>query len=405
MEYSYVAYTEDKKLIKGRISAANNEMAMNLLGYGGYQVVSLKPAGGAGISLGSLERFNISLSKVKPTEVVMLARQLALLLESGTDIVTAIDLLQAQTTNKMMGKALTQVATDIRGGNSLSASLARHPRVFSKVFCQAIAAGEQGGSLETVLRQMSDYIERAANAEKKIKSAMTYPIIVLVVAFIVIAIMIVFVFPTFTQLYTSFGAKLPGITQLMLNGMKWLTRWGPWLLLAVVAAVGALIAYIRTPAGKLQFHAALLKAPVIGRIVLLGELARACRTISLLFKVGVPIPEIMNMVVQGASNRVVANNLAEVREELIRGEGMFKPMSRRPLFLPLMVQMTGVGEETGNLDNTLATVARAYEDEGDEKTSSAIGMIQPIITVVMGLFIALIALSLISAMYGIYGQI
>jgi type IV pilus assembly protein PilC len=176
------------------------------------------------------------------------------------------------------------------------------------------------------------------------------------------------------------------------------------VLLAIVVGVVALFGYIRTPAGKLQFHATLLKAPVIGRIVQLQELARACRTISLLFKVGVPIPEIMNMVVQGTNNLIIRNNLIEVREELIRGEGMFKPMSRRPVFLPLMVQMTGVGEETGNLDNTLATVARAYEDEGDEKTSAAIGMIQPIITVGMGLFIALIALSLVSAMYGIYGQ-
>jgi len=400
MDYSYVAYTEDKKLIRGKISAANNEMAMNLLGYGGYQVVSLKPTG-VNFSTG---RLAAALTRVKATEIVMLARQLALLLESGTDIVTAIDLLHAQTSNNVLKKALNQVVTDIRGGTALSAAMAKHPRVFSKVFCQTIAAGEQGGSLETVLRQMADYMERASIAEKKIKGALTYPIIVLVVAFVVIGILVLFVLPTFTQLYSQFGAKVPGITQLMIGGMKWLTKFGPYLLGGIVVLVAVLYAYIRTPAGKLWFHAALLKAPVIGRIIQLQELARVCRTTSLLFKVGVPIPEIMNMVVQGSSNLIIKNNLAEVREELIRGEGMFKPMQKRPVFLPLMVQMTGVGEETGNLDNTLATVARAYEDEADDKTSGAIAMIQPAITVVIGLVVALIALSLVSAMYGIYGQ-
>jgi type IV pilus assembly protein PilC len=400
MEYAYVAYTENKRLVKGRITAANDEMAKSLLGYGGFEVVKLKP-----ISLFSTTgKLGALFSKTSPREVIMFSRQLALLLESGTDIVTSIELLKNQTVNRPLKSALDDVVTDIRGGSSLSNALLKHPRVFSKVFCQTVAAGEQGGSLEVVLRQMADYIERAAIAEKKIKSALTYPVIVLVVAFAVIVLLVAFVLPSFVGLYDAFGAKVPTMTKMMIGGMKWATAYGLYVAAIILVVAGIIVAYVRTPAGRVQFDAVMLRLPVLGRIVQLQELARACRTISLLFKVGVPIPEIMNMVVQGTSNRIIKANLEEVREELIRGEGMFKPMQQRPVFLPLMVQMVGVGEETGNLDNTLATVARSYEEDADDKTSSAIAMIQPIITVGIGVVIAAVALTLVSAMYGIYGQ-
>ncbi len=400
MQFSYVAYTENKKLVKGKISAANDEMAMNLLGYGGYEVVKLKPVSAflGGSSFASM------FAKVKPQEIIMFSRQLALLLESGTDIVTAIELLKNQTTNRILNKALDDVVSDIRGGSSLSNALMKHPKIFSKVYCQSVAAGEQGGSLEVVLRQMSEYIERAAVAEKKIKGAITYPIIVIVVAFIVLALMILFVLPNFMTLYDAFGANPPTMTRIIIGIGKWATRYGIYVLGAILVIAGIAFAYFRTAAGLVQLDILMLKMPVLGRIILLQELARICRTISLLFKVGVPIPEIMNMVVQGTNNRVVKSNLEEVREDLIRGEGLFKPMQKRPVFLPLMVQMVGVGEETGNLDNTLTTVARSYEEDADERTSAAIAMIQPIITVVIGIVVALMALSMFSAMYGIYGQ-
>ncbi len=400
MEYSYVAYTENKKLVKGKITAANDEMAMSLLNYGGYEVVKLKPV----VTFLTTGKSFAFFSKLNPREIIMFSRQLALLLESGTDIVTSIDLLKNQTTNKILSKALDEVVSSIRGGSSLSNALNKHPRIFSKVYCQAIAAGEQGGSLEIVLRQMSDYIERAAIAEKKIKSALTYPVIVVVVAFIVVTLLIAFVLPSFMQLYEAFGAKAPPLTKAMISAGSWIADYGLYVLGGILVIAGIVYAYVRTPAGKVQKDIAMLKLPVLGRIILLQELARSCRTISLLFKVGVPIPEIMTMVVQGTSNRVVKSNLDEVRLELIRGEGLFKPMQKRPIFLPLMVQMVGVGEETGNLDNTLATVARSYEEEADDKTSSAIALIQPVITVGIGVVIAFVALSLVTAMYGVYGQ-
>jgi type IV pilus assembly protein PilC len=335
----------------------------------------------------------------------MFSRQLALLLESGTDIATTLDLLQSQTSNRTLKKAVAQIANDIRGGTLLSTALAKHPRIFSRIYCQAIAAGEQGGNLEIVLRQMADHIERQAITEKKIKGALTYPIMVAFVAAAVVILLVTFVLPSFTQLYSAFGANLPAMTKALMNVTGWLRRFGPYLLIGLLVIGVSVYAYTRTPAGKRQRDALILRMPVIGRIALLNELSRCCRTISLLFKVGVPLPEIMTLAVQGANNKIISEALSQVREELIRGEGLSKPMTRRPVFLPLMSQMVGVGEETGNLDNTLATVAQSYEAESEDKTSSAVGLIQPIITVVIGIVVALIAVSMFSAMYGVYGQI
>ncbi len=401
MEYAYVAYTEDKKLVRGKLSATGEEAAANLLSYGGYQVVSLKQV----VPFFNTEKLAASFSRIKPREIIMFSRQLALLLESGTDIVTSLDLQQGQVTNRTLKKIIGGIAADIRGGTSLSVAMSRHPLAFSSVYYRAISAGEQAGNLEVVLRQMADYIERGDITEKKIKNALTYPIIVVVVAIVVIALLVTFVLPNFITLFTAFGAELPLPTRMLMAITDWLGNYGLFLIVTilVVATIGFL--YIKTPDGKYRWDKLSFRLPVVGRIFLLNELSRTCRTISLLFKVGLPLPEILAMAIHGTSNKAMAEALTEVQQELIRGEGLSRPMSKRSIFLPLMVQMVGVGEETGNLDNTLATVAQSYEAESDDRTSAAVGLIQPAMTVIIGLIVGFIAIALFSAMYGVYGQI
>ncbi|MFC2062391.1 type II secretion system F family protein [Chloroflexota bacterium] len=399
MEYSYIAYTADKKLVKGKLSATNEQAATSLLSYGGYQVVSLKQV----VPFFNTEKLAASFSRVKTREIIMFSRQMALLLESGTDIVTSLDLLQGQITNKTLKKVIGEVASDIRGGSSLSTALSKHPRSFSQMYHRAIAAGEQGGNLEVVLRQMADYMERIDLTEKKIKSAMAYPIIVAVVGLAVVAILVTFVLPSFSTLYTTFNTELPFVTKLLLSITDWLSKYGLYLIGVIIIALGIGLAYARTPAGKYQWDKISLKLPVVGRIFLLNELSS--RTISLLFKVGVPLPEIISMVTQGTSNKAMAEALAGVQQELIRGEGISRPMARRSLFLPLMVQMVSVGEETGSLDNTLATVANSYEAESDDRTSAAVALLQPAMIVAISLVIGFVAIALVSAMYSIYGQV
>jgi type IV pilus assembly protein PilC len=192
----------------------------------------------------------------------------------------------------------------------------------------------------------------------------------------------------------------------MLMGMtEWFSRYGIYVLIGIAAVFGVGFAYTKTTPGKYQWDKLSLTLPVVGRINLLNQLARCCRTMSLLFKVGVPLPEIMSVAIYGATNRVVAESLTEVQAELLKGEGLSRPMSRRNIFLPLMVQMVGVGEETGNLDNTLATVAQSYEAEAEDKTSSAVGLIQPAMTIFIGAVVGFIAIALVSAMYSVYGEV
>ena len=401
MDYSYVAYTEDRRLVKGRLSATSEDAATNLLSYGGYQVVNLKKV----VPFFNAEKLTAAFYRVKPREIIMFSRQLALLLESGTDIVTSLELLQSQITNRTLKKILGEVASDIRGGTSLSTALSKHPSAFSPIYHRAIAAGEQGGNLEIVLRQMADYMERGVNTEKKVKNALTYPIIVAVVALIVIIILVTFVLPKFMLLFTAFGAELPLATRILLAITDLFGRYGLYLLVGIGIVIVLGWVYVRTPAGKYQWHKLSFSLPVLGRIFLLNELSRACRTISLLFKVGIPLPEILAMAIHGTSNKAMSEALTEVQQELIRGEGLSKPMAQRKLFLPLMVQMVGVGEETGNLDNTLATVAQSYETESDDRTDAAVGLIQPAMMVVIGLGVGFIAIAVLSAMYGIYGQV
>jgi type IV pilus assembly protein PilC len=380
MDYAYIAYDKEKKLVKGKLSATSKDGAAKLLNYGGYKVLSVKPH----VAFFNFEKLASLFSSVSPREIIMFSRQMALLLESGTDIVGSLELLQKQVSNRTLQRVLGDVASDIRSGSSLSVALTKHPRIFSSMFARAMAAGEQSGNLEVVLRQMAEFMERGVVTEKKIKSAMTYPVIVLVVAFLVIVLMVNFILPEFISLYTAFGTDPPTSTRLLIDGSQWLIDNGIYLFGALAIAVGIGFAYIRTPNGKYMFHKALLRMPIIGRILLLGELSRACRTMALLFKVGLPLPEIMSLAIQGSNNRAVKEALTGVQHDLIRGEGLSKPMAKRSLFLPLMVQMVSVGEGTGNLDNTLSTVAESYEVEADDRTASAIGLIQPVITLVIG---------------------
>jgi len=401
MEFQYIAYTAERKLVKGKLSATDEEAAASLLNYGGYQLVSLKMMTPF-FNLGSVaSRF----SRIKAREIIMFSRQLALLLESGTDIVTALELLQSQATNRGLRNIVGQVASDIRGGTSLSTALSKHPRAFPEIYHRTIAAGEQGGNLEVVLRQMADYVERSLLTAKKIKGALSYPVMLGVIALVVVAVMITFVMPTFIDLYGAFDVELPMATQILLDVSGWLIQYGLFLILALVAVIIMGYLYIRTPAGKYQWDKLMLTLPVVGRINVLSELGRCCRTMSLLFKVGLPLPEIMSLVIHGSSNKAMVAALTEVQQELIRGQGLSKPMGNNKLFLPLMVQMVGVGEETGNLDNTLTTVAQSYEVEADDRTSSAVGLIQPAMIIGIAVVIGFIAVSLLSAMYSIYGQI
>ena len=400
MDYQYIAYASDGRLVKGKLSAGNEEAATSLLNRAGYRLVSLKKV----IPFFNVGRLAERFSRVKPREIILFSRQLALLLESGSDIVNSLQLLQSQSTNRTLQAVLGEIASDIRAGNLLSTALSKHPRVFSELFHRTIAAGEQGGNLEIVLRQMADFLERGVVTQKKVKNALSYPFMLAIVAVVVVAILVTFVMPTFVNLYASFDVELPLATRMLISLTDWLFQYGLILLLTIIVVVAIVYIYSRTKTGRYELDKLMLKLPVVGRIFLLGELSRCCRTMALLLKVGLPLPEVMSMAVRTANNKVMGEALSTVQQEVIRGQGISKPMANNALFLPLMVQMVGAGEETGNLDSTLTTVAQSYEVEADDKTSIAVGLIQPAMIVVIAAVIGFVAIALVTSMYSIYGQ-
>lgn len=401
MDYHYVGCTDDNKLVKGKLSAASVEAAADMLSAGGCRVLNLEevtPFFQAG-------KLTSCFSHINPTEIVMFSRQLALLLESGTDVVASLELLQAQTTNRSLKRIIRDVVSDVRSGNPLSQALSKHPHAFSTLYHRLVSVGERSGNLEVVLRRAADYIQKVDTTRKSVKNALVYPAIVGIVAIVVIGVLVTFVFPAFSSLYASFGVQLPAATRMLMAAADWLNHYGLWLLAAIVIAMVVGYAYSKTPPGRYQWGKLMLTLPRIGRINLLNELSRCCRSMALLYGSGLPLPEIMTLAVQGTNNKAVSKALIEVQQSMIAGAGLAGPMAKNKLFMPLMVQMTAVGEETGNLDNTLTTVAESYETEADDKTKAMVALVTPAMTIIIGSIVGFVALSLLSVMYSIYGEL
>ncbi|UCH51686.1 MAG: type II secretion system F family protein [Chloroflexota bacterium] len=397
MDYSYLGYTGDRQIVKGKVSAADERAAVDILSNIGYHIVSLKPVTTAANMFPSLS--GLFKAKVKPAEMVTFSRQMALLLESGVGIIQALELLEAQTTDKALKTVLVQILHDLRGGKPLSTAMSQHPNVFSNLYCRMINVGEQTGALETVLRNLASYTERQTASAAKIKQALTYPAVVMVVGIAVASFMIFFLLPPLVDMFSKLGGTLPLPTRMLLGSMNFLTSYGVYVILGIIASVTVGYMYIRTPNGRYKFDRLILKLPLIGRLLQINELARACRSLSVLFRAGLPLPEVMSLTTKATSNRVVAGALGEVEQGMLRGQGLARPMSQNPVFLPLMVEMTKVGEETGNLDDSLTIVAENYELEAERRTQTLLGLIEPVMTIVMGLGVGFLALSTFLPIY------
>lgn len=402
MYYEYVAYTSDKKLTKGTQVAANPEIAARILASHGFKVLSLRavPA-----FLPKWELVFPSLFKVSTQAIITFSRQLALLHESGMDIVASLELLRMQGRSRRFREVLGLIVADIRKGDRLSEALGKHPDCFSKIYVQSVTVGEQTGNIETVLRQMADHVEKELKASKAVKNAMKYPAIVVVVAIAVIIVLISVVFPAFMGLYKSLNAEMPGITRATMLMVAWLNQSGVFILVGLVIFGVLVYLWSRTAQGRLQRDRLVMKLPLLGRVVHLNEIIRCCRSISILYRAGLPVPEILILAIETSNNTQMKQALVDVHQKVLKGEGLSRPMSANPVFLPMMVQMVGVGEATGNLDGTLMATADTYETEAEDRMQNIIGLIQPTITLVLAVVVAGIALSLVSAMYSIYGQV
>jgi len=402
MDYAYIGSTQDRKrVVKGTITAVNERVATKLLASQGYQIYSLKevlpfmPSGKQMIS---------PISKIKPQLIITFSRQLALLLEAGNDMISALELLRIQSPNKRFKNVIGEIISDLRSGSKLSAAVGKHG-VFSKIYTQSISVGEKSGNLETVLRQVADYMEKDTLVSKEIKGALRYPIIVTGVAFLVVALLVTFVLPKFVELYSALGSDLPAFTKFTLSLFKWLAHFGPYIFVGILILLAILYVLARTPDGRRVRDTVVLKLPLLGQVTHLNELVRCCRTMSLLYQAGLPVTDIMSLATDNSNNVIIKDALAKVHKELLQGERLSHSMGKNHCFLPMMVQMVSVGEETGSLDLTLMATAQAYETDAKDRMRGLIDLIQPTMTLVIGIVVALIALSLVSAMYSVYGQV
>jgi type IV pilus assembly protein PilC len=402
MAYQFTAYTLDKRIVQGRIDATSENMAEETLYRAGYQrILSLRE-----VHLGlSLEKLMPTLFGVKPQDVIDFSHQLATLIESGISIFTALELLKEQAPRAAFRKIIAGLVEELQGGSSFSQTLSKYPQVFPSMYCQVVKASEQAGNLEVGLRQVAGYMEKRATTTNRVKRALAYPAMVLLMAIGVFALLITVALPPLIGLFNSLGAELPVTTKLLIATADFLINYKLYLLVGVFILITLTLGYLQLPAGKLTMDRLKLKMPVIGSINIEHNMCHFCQTTSMLLKAGLPLPQIMDIAIQTVGNRIIRQALRDVREKLIQGQGLSQPMAAIELFPRLLVEMVAVGEKTGTIDSTLATLSNYYEERVDQRINTLISMIEPFLTVVIGLVVAFIALSLITPLYSILRSI
>ncbi len=400
MAYKYIALTASDQQVGGSIEAPSEEAAEQMLWGSGYRIVTLR----ATRTLPRLDELFPTVFGVKPPEVIAFSRQMATLIESGIAVLPALELLQRQARGGL-GRVLGHLAQAIKQGSSFSDAVREHPQVFPPIFSRMIAVGERTGNLEVVLRQLATHMEKEQAILKRVQGAMAYPAFVILLAIGVVVILVTTALPPLISLFEEFDAELPVPTRILLAVSHFATAYMLHMAVALVAVVGIGAVYMRQPRGRRQLDLALLRVSLIGPITVLTNAARFSGTTAILLRAGIPVSEVMDLVIDTTENRIVREGLRDVREELLRGEGLSKPLSRSKLFPPMLVQMVEVGEETGTLDANLETMAEFYGREVDERISALTSLLAPTLTLGVGLVVGFIALSIIMPMYDLMGAV
>ena len=326
--------------------------------------------------------------KITSADIAVFTRQLSTLMQ-------AFDILAICHSNAAMTNLLLDVKNSVEQGNSLASSFSQHPKYFDKFYCNLVAAGEAGGVLEGLLDKLATYMEKTQAIKKKVKSALTYPIAVIVVAIVLIIIMMMFVLPSFKKIYEGLGAELPGLTQWMMNISDFFVSQG-WIVIPVlIGVVFALTQYHkRSPAFQKRVDGWLLKMPIFGEIVRKATIARWARTTATLFTAGVPLVEVLDSVAGASGNIIYEEATYEIRSKVNQGISLTSGMQASGIFPNMVVQMTSIGEESGALDDMLNKVAEFYEDEVDTAVATLSSLMEPIIMVVLGSIVGVILVAM-----------
>jgi type IV pilus assembly protein PilC len=350
-------------------------------------------------------QLEITKKTVKKRELMHLSRQLAVFVRAGVSVLEALTVIAEETSDKLLHSALVGMRVSLESGSRFSEAAAEHPELFPGYSVEVLRSAELTGNLDIVLDQLGDYLEREIETEHKVKSALAYPAIVMVLAIIVSCILVIYVLPKFRTFFKSLHATLPLPTRILLDFAKWIGSWG-WFLLAllVVAGVAGLIAS-RTQRGREIKDQLILKVPVLGSLIHTAIVERFCRLLASMTVAGVALPEAIAVTTAATNNTVFRQGLTTARAAMMRGEGLATPLANTNLFPGAARQMFAVGESTGNLDEQLQAAANYLDRELDYKIKRFTTLIEPAVIIAVGVVVGFVAVALISAMYGIFHQV
>jgi type IV pilus assembly protein PilC len=383
---------------EGALVAESKEIALAQLRRQNIVVTGIRERGKE-ISLSKVGR------KVPPKILAVFTRQFSVMIDAGLPLVQCLEILALQQEHKNFQKILLQVRQDVEAGSTLADAMRRHPKAFDNLYVNMIAAGEAGGILDTILQRLSVYIEKAVKLRSQVRSAMIYPVAVIFIAAIVVAVILLKVIPTFAALFTSLGAELPLPTRIVIYASNFLARYFIFVVLAIGALAYGIRRYYKTYRGRRVIDGLLLKAPVLGMILRKISVARFCRTLATLTSSGVPILESLDITARTAGNAIVEDAILETRKSVEGGKTIVEPLKESNVFPNMVVQMIGVGEQTGALDAMLNKIADFYEDEVDVAVQGLVKLMEPVMIFILGVIIGGIVIAMYLPMFTLINKI
>ncbi len=406
--YTYNAASKDGRALSGTVIATSEEVAYQRLKDAGLYVTKLQAQGSQGFSV-NLEDLPIlrplfraiTGGRVRARPLTLFTRQFASLLSAGVPLRRALSILNSQTTSANLRHALDAVGADIDDGVALYEALSRHPAVFSNMYIAMVRAGEQSGTLETVLKRLAFEMERRQSLKAKVRSALVYPCFVLSLATAILSLVLTFIVPAFQDIYQQLGKELPFMTQMLVIGSHLLLYQGPVVLLTLALLAGFFMLIIRTRQGRYLFDRFQLMIPVFGPLIQMSAVARFNRMLSTTFESGVPVLQAFDLVAGAAGNEVVARAAKRIQMDVREGESISAAVAREPVFPPIVAQMLAVGEESGELDPMLNRCADIFEEDTDAMVKGLTSILEPAMIVVLGVFIGFVVIALYLPMWGI----
>lgn len=406
-KFKYIATDRFSKIINGTVEASDKEVAINSViseGLRPISVAAMRDKSSSGFSFAKL----LGANSVKSDDLVIFTRQLSAMVSAGVPLLRALTSLQEHIESHSLQKIIGNIVIDVQSGSTLGDALAKHPEAFNDVYVNMVRAGETAGILDDILKRLAIQQEKSASMRKKIKSAMTYPMVLIVITILSFFGLMVFVIPQIGKIIKDMGgpdAKLPLITQIMLGISGFMISYW-YIILPVLFAIVFLVArYIKTPTGKRVFHSFILKLPAIKTIVQKVVVARFSRTFSALMGAGVAVLESLTVTAHALGNVIYEEALLQAVEEVKNGKNLSQVIAANPMFPSIVAQMLAVGEETGQTDTVLVKVADFYEEEVDTAIEGISSIIEPVMIVVMGGVVGLIAASVMMPIAGLAQQV